>query len=166
MNVDSLAPLAVLILAVTTLIILTSPDWRLSIAVLALQYIGVFVLVAVAWPLAMSVTKLVTGWIAGAVLGMSISGLPPEIAAASPEMSPSKLDPVTRPGRDQRFRFRLFGWILAGVLPGSRLSGRLFRLFAATTVGLAVFSVAPAATEWREWHKGRSAHPVVGACSA
>jgi hypothetical protein len=148
MNVESLAPLAVLLLSVTTLVLLTSPDWRLSIAVLALQYIGVFVLVTVAWPMAMSVTKLVTGWIAGAVLGMSISGLTREIVAASPELTPSKRDSDSRSARDQRGRPRLINWIVASTQLGSRLSGRLFRFFTAAMVGLAVFSVAPSATDW------------------
>jgi hypothetical protein len=148
MNVESFAPLAVLLLSVTTLVLLTSPDWRLSIAVLAVQYIGVFILVAVSWSLSMSVTKLVTGWIAGAVLGMSISGLSHEVVAASPDLTPSKRDPATRPVRDRRVRMRLISWIIAGIRPGSRLSGRLFRFFTAAMVGLAVFSVAPSATDW------------------
>jgi hypothetical protein len=148
MNVESFAPLAVLLLSITTLVLLTSPDWRLSIAILALQYIGVFVLVAVAWPLAMSVTKLVTGWIAGAVLGMSISGLPHELVDASSDLIPSRSDPRTQPVRDQRFGTRLSTWLIAGIQPGSRLSGRLFRFFTAAMVGLAVFSVAPSATDW------------------
>jgi len=148
MNLEFYAPLAVLLLVITTLVLLTSPDWRLSITFLALQYVGVFILVAVAWPMAMSVTKLVTGWIAGAVLGMSISGLPSEVAAASPDLFPSRRDPKTRPVRDQVFSARLLAWFVAITQPGSRLSGRLFRFFTAAMVGLAVYSVAPAATGW------------------
>lgn len=146
MNAETLAPLAVILLAVTTLVLLTSPDWRLSIGFLALQYIGVFILVAVAWPLAMSVTKLVTGWIAGAVLGMSIGGLPSETLAGRQASPLSTNEPEKRP--DRRLPVRLFSWYAIGSQPGSRSSGRLVRFFSAALVGLAVFSVAPAATDW------------------
>jgi hypothetical protein len=37
---------------------------------LALQYLGVFVLVSQSWPLEMAIVKLITGWIAGAVIGL------------------------------------------------------------------------------------------------
>jgi hypothetical protein len=143
LNFETLAPLAVILLAVTTLMLLTSLDWRLTIAFLALQYVGVFILVAVAWPLAMSVTKLVTGWIAGAVLGMSIGGLPAEALANRQAAPGSRNLPENR-----RLTFRLFSWFVTGSQPGSRSSGRLVRFFSAALVGLAVFSVAPAATDW------------------
>ena len=139
MDFNAYAPLAVLILAVTTLVILTSPDWQLSIAFLALQYVGVFVLVAVTWPLAMSVTKLVTGWIAGAVLGMSITGLPSQAVSGNQDS--------TRPARSRSLTSRTIAWFIAGNQPGGRLSGRLVRFFSAAMVGLAVLSVAPAATD-------------------
>jgi hypothetical protein len=148
MDIEAFAPLTVILLALTTLILLTSPDWRLSIAALALQYVGVFVLVAVAWPIAMSVTKLVTGWIAGAVLGMSISGLSPEALTGRQESTRALDESETRPVRRSSFTPRVFNWFFTETQPGSRLSGRLVRFFSAAMVGLAVFSVAPAATNW------------------
>jgi hypothetical protein len=39
---------------------------------LALQYIGVFALIALSWPLELAVVKLVTGWISGAILGLAL----------------------------------------------------------------------------------------------
>ena len=146
MDFNAYAPLAVLLLAVTTLVVLTSLDWQLSIAFLALQYVGVFVLVAVTWPLAMSVTKLVTGWIAGAVLGMSITGLPPQAFSGSQDSNRPGNRNKTRPDRSRSLTSRTIAWFVAGNQPGRRLSGRLVRVFSAAMVGLAVLSVAPAAT--------------------
>lgn len=141
MAMGVLPSLAILLLVITTLILLTFPDWRLSIAILALQYVGVYVLVAVAWPLAMSVTKLVTGWIAGAVLGMSIGGIPAEAVSVS-------ADSLSAPAVRKPLPVRLSAWLFGRTQSGSRISGRLVRLFSATMVGLAVFSVAPTATDW------------------
>ena len=148
MNVEAFAPLAVILLAITTLVLLTSPDWRLSIGMLALQYIGVFVLVAVAWPLAMSVTKLVTGWIAGAVLGMSISGLSTERQSAPQEPYLASEEVETQPIARRSLRPHAFNSFIAWSQSGSRLSGGLVRFFSAVILGLAVFSIAPAATDW------------------
>lgn len=77
-GVENLALPAVAVVSLTALLLLISLDWRLSIAALAVQYAGVFVLVALSWPIEMAVVKLVTGWMAGAVLGMGLIGLPAE----------------------------------------------------------------------------------------
>jgi len=148
MNIDAFAPMAVILLATTTFVLLISLDWRLSISFLALQYIGVFVLVAIAWPLAMSVTKLVTGWIAGAVLGMSISGISAELTASRRGTSLAVDDTRTRPIQRRALMPRLFNWFFGEAQPGNYLSGRLVRFFSAVMVGMAVLSVAPAATNW------------------
>ncbi len=63
---------AILILA-TTLVLLLSRDWRWSLAVLALQYLAIFSLFLIHWPLTMSAAKLVTGWMAAAILGVTLS---------------------------------------------------------------------------------------------
>jgi hypothetical protein len=68
---------ALVLLALAAAVVLLSWDWRLSIGGLAFQYAGVFVLVAQSWPLEMAVVKLVTGWMAGAVLGMALIGVNP-----------------------------------------------------------------------------------------
>jgi hypothetical protein len=64
---------AVILVSLSSLYILISYDWRLSIAALALQYIGVFLLVNISWPLEMAVAKMVAGWMAGAILGIAMS---------------------------------------------------------------------------------------------
>jgi hypothetical protein len=62
-----------LIVVVTAFILLISPSWRTSRGPLAGQYLGVFLLLIVDGPFQLALTKLVTGIMAAAVLGMSIS---------------------------------------------------------------------------------------------
>jgi hypothetical protein len=69
---------AVGLLVVTSLVILVSRDWRLGIGSLGLLYVGVFILVAASWPPDLAVVKLVAGWMAGSVLGITRIGTPPE----------------------------------------------------------------------------------------
>lgn len=75
---EQLAFLAVVLVSLTSLVLLVGIDWRLGISTLALQYLGVFALVGLSWPLELAAVKLVAGWIAGAVLGMALIGLPEE----------------------------------------------------------------------------------------
>ena len=63
--------LAAVLLAVTSVGLLLSRDWRWSLGLLAAQYFAVFWLILAHWPLTMSAAKLVTGWMAVAVLGMT-----------------------------------------------------------------------------------------------
>lgn len=62
------ADLAVGIIIVASLAMLINRDWRWTIGGLAVQYVGVMMLVSFQWPLGMAMTKLVSGWMAGAVL--------------------------------------------------------------------------------------------------
>ena len=56
--------------------ILIVPSRRLMTGLLALQYIGVFLLVSVSWPMEIAVVKLVAGWMASAVLFLTYQNLP------------------------------------------------------------------------------------------
>ncbi|MCJ7661690.1 MAG: hypothetical protein MUO67_21290 [Anaerolineales bacterium] len=76
MNFELLGLPVVFLVSLTGIILLVSPDWRVSIAALAVQYIGVFVLVAMSWPLEMAIVKLVTGWMVCAVLALAKTGAP------------------------------------------------------------------------------------------
>jgi hypothetical protein len=76
MNLELLALPSVLLLAISSLLLLISRNWRWSILELAIQYVGVFLLVALHWPLEMAVVKLVAGWMSGAVLGVAMFGAP------------------------------------------------------------------------------------------
>jgi hypothetical protein len=62
------------LLVVTSIGILVSRDWRWSIAALAAQDVGVFLMTAIYWPFGMAVIKLVVGWMAGAALGITQIG--------------------------------------------------------------------------------------------
>lgn len=67
---------AVFLVSLAAVFVLASRDWRYCIAILAVQYIGVFLLVYASWPLELAVTKIVAGWMAGAILGMAMTSLP------------------------------------------------------------------------------------------
>jgi len=73
-NFELLALPVVFLISLTGIILLVSPDWRVSIAALAVQYFGVFVLVVMSWPLEMAIVKLVTGWMVCAVLALAKAG--------------------------------------------------------------------------------------------
>lgn len=120
MDFTNLALPAVLLVSLTSIGLLLVSDWRASISLLALQYLGVFVLVGLSWPLGMAAAKLVAGWIAGAVLAMAMVSLPPAPALPAARKLARKLwDP-----------------------------GRVFQLLAAALVGLTVLSIAPHLAEW------------------
>ncbi len=67
---------AVILVSLTSIYVLIGRDWRYIIGALAVQYIGVFLLVYASWPLEMAVAKMVAGWMAGAILGMAITSVP------------------------------------------------------------------------------------------
>lgn len=75
-----LSPLIAGLLFITSLSLLLSHDWRVSIASLGLQYFGVFMLVAVSWPVNFAVVKLVAGWMSASILGVT-RGFPSGIKA-------------------------------------------------------------------------------------
>ena len=53
--------------------IIVIPDRRWMIGLLAVQYVGVFLLVSFSWPLEIAVVKLVAGWMSTAVLFLARS---------------------------------------------------------------------------------------------
>jgi hypothetical protein len=61
--------LSVTIATATSLLL--SRDWRWGLGFLAAQYIGMFWLVQSHWPISMAAVKLVTGWMACAILGIA-----------------------------------------------------------------------------------------------
>lgn len=63
--------LAAILLAATSIGLLLSRDWRWNLGLLAGQYFAAFLLVLAHWSLTMSAAKLVTGWMAVAVLAMT-----------------------------------------------------------------------------------------------
>lgn len=78
MTALNLAWIAVVVILITAMGLLIARDWRWSIALLAIQYIAMFVLALQHWPLGMASVKIVAGWMAAAILGMTRSGLSDE----------------------------------------------------------------------------------------
>jgi hypothetical protein len=119
---------AVLIVALASLVLLITSDWRINILALSLQYVGVFFLVGISWPLGMAAVKLIAGWMSGAVLGMAVISIPGRnLRSRNEGPAADVLEPqaeITTPG---------------GYLPASPI----FRLLTAVLVGLAVLSLAP-----------------------
>jgi hypothetical protein len=105
-------------IAITTQALLLSNNWRFSILSLAAQYLGVFTLVAINWPVEMAVVKVVAGWMACAVLG---------IAGSEASSEPSDVWQ-----KEER------AWP----------SSRLFRLLASSLVFLIVISLSPRLVDW------------------
>ena len=64
---------AAILVLFTSIILLLSRDWRWSLGVLAVQYLAIFSLFLTHWPLTMSAAKLVTGWMAAATIGMTLT---------------------------------------------------------------------------------------------
>ena len=58
----------------TGILLLHSRRWMTGM--LAIQYIGVFSLVSISWPLEIAVVKLVAGWMAAAVLFLTYENIP------------------------------------------------------------------------------------------
>ncbi len=75
MSLTAFAPFAAAWVGITGLILLISRDWRVSLSALGAQYVGVFLLVSLVWPIEFAVIKLVSGWISAAVLGMGLVDL-------------------------------------------------------------------------------------------
>jgi hypothetical protein len=76
MSPDLIVIIAVALVSLMSLYILISKDWRLCIAALAIQYIGVTLLVNASWPLEMSAVKVLAGWMACAILGVAMIYVP------------------------------------------------------------------------------------------
>lgn len=75
MSTNFLSTLSNFFLLVSALALLLSGNWRWRLGALALQYLGVFALVISSWPLELAAVKLVTGWVACAMLAFTLVGM-------------------------------------------------------------------------------------------
>lgn len=73
---STFAWIAVVVIVITSVGLLIARDWRVSIILLAVQYLAMFILSLLHLPLGMASVKVVTGWMSSAILGMTRSGLP------------------------------------------------------------------------------------------
>lgn len=66
----------VILIYLTATALLISWDWRVSIISLAIQYLGVVILVSASWTIQTALVKLVAGWMACLVLVIALRNLP------------------------------------------------------------------------------------------
>lgn len=66
-----LSTLAFVMIALSAMIILVFRDWRFNAGALAVQYLAVFYLVSLSWPISLAVVKLIVGWMATAAIGLT-----------------------------------------------------------------------------------------------
>ncbi|MFC2043416.1 hypothetical protein ACFLUA_04630 [Chloroflexota bacterium] len=133
MVLDVLGIIALLLVTITSIGLLITTDWRINTALLALQYIGVFILIRMEWSLAMAAVKLVAGWISCTVLGMALLSLPEfRFRTEKQNASRSENGEVNTPIRTR--------------LP----LGRPFIVLTAILVILTTFSLAGHAQNWFE----------------
>jgi hypothetical protein len=71
--------IAVILILITSTGLLLVRDWRWSIILLAVQFLGMFILTLQHWPVGMASVKLVAGWMSAAILGMTRSGFPSQM---------------------------------------------------------------------------------------
>ena len=93
---------SVILTFITATVLLINWDWRISIFSLGLQYLCVFVLISLSWPIETAAVKVVAGWMAGAVLGLALLNLPQENINGKPMLISDII-------------FRLIAAILAGL---------------------------------------------------
>ena len=63
--------LAFVLVVLTAMMILVFRDWRINAIALGLQYLAVFTLVALSWPIGLAVIKLIVGWMATAAIAFT-----------------------------------------------------------------------------------------------
>ena len=130
MSSELLSIAAIIALSLTSLLLLVSSDWRFSILLLALQYVGMFLLIVNHWPIQMAVVKLISGWMAGAVLGIAIINS----TNVRTRLDKSK---IMEPTTQQDSRLIAFFYY-----------GRPFHLITAGLVAISVFYLAPQFEKW------------------
>jgi hypothetical protein len=139
---DILAIPGVIIVITTSLGLFLVQGSIWSVALLAIQYVGVFVLVSSEWPFPMALSILMAGWISAFILGFAIYSLLREESGGSS---------ASEGGRQT-----------AGIsfAYGTTISARIFRLLAGILVGLGALSATPMVLEWVP---GIALAPAVGA---
>lgn len=68
---------AVAFIGIASLLLIFFKDQRIRLFLLAGIYLSEFFLISLRWPVSLSVSKLIAGWMACAVLGMAITSNPP-----------------------------------------------------------------------------------------
>jgi hypothetical protein len=98
----ALSWIPLVLLIASSLTLLVSQNWRWSIIALTVLYLGMFWMISWQWSLGLAAVKLVTGWMSGAVLGVSQPG------TALEETGQARL-----PGRGFKVVTASLVWVLA-----------------------------------------------------
>ena len=133
MNSESIAFSGAILIVITASFILIINDWRAIVSLLAVQFLGTFIMIGQEWPLAMSLSHLVAGWIAGAVLGMAMLSLP----------SQARMTEDTEQVSEGKNRYARRFHLSSGQAPNI-----IFIMLAIFVVSLAVFSQIPQLSIW------------------
>ncbi|HUG34121.1 MAG TPA: hypothetical protein VMJ90_05090 [Anaerolineales bacterium] len=72
---QTLAWIAAATIFLTSVGLLISRNWRISIILLSVQYLAMFLLLLLRLPVGLATVKVVAGWMSSAILGMTRSGL-------------------------------------------------------------------------------------------
>lgn len=118
------------LVALTAVMVLLARAWRWTVAWLAIQYLGMFLLVGAHWPLPMAMTKLVAGWMAIASLGIAE-------ANASAGAASDRQMPV--PGDTGEIHSGSSGDQGAGIASHRSPMGPYFLVFAVVLIGLVLY---------------------------
>ena len=59
------------LIVITGMVILIFRDWRINALALMVQFLAVFILVTLSWPLGLAVIKLIVGWMATAAIALT-----------------------------------------------------------------------------------------------
>jgi hypothetical protein len=116
---------AVIAVSITSFALLVITNWRMNIILLAVQFVGIFILLTANWSLQLASTNLLSGLIAGTVLGMAMYTTRP---------ADDDRNQVHRTSTRNQFLNNI-GFLSAG--------GVLFQLLAAGLVILAVIYITP-----------------------
>lgn len=130
MNIQTLALPTLILVTISSVSLIVFSDWRVRLGLLAVLYLGVFLILSLNWPVSLAVTKLVAGWMAAAVLGMALIDSP--VPSASSD-SHTQFQRKSFPGFVQNLRIK---------------PATFFYLFAAILIGMFTFSISSYLLTW------------------
>jgi hypothetical protein len=123
-------PLSFLVDILTLLLV---KEWRIIFPALALQYVGVSLLVGISWPVGMALVKWITGWIVGILLVMGVISLPV---------------PLRKEYETSAIRFSLTNLPDLFFENIHTIAAALFRFFAAALAIMTCLSISPQLADW------------------
>ncbi|MDH5605667.1 MAG: hypothetical protein OEY93_02155, partial [Anaerolineae bacterium] len=71
MDIQSFTYIGLAFALLSSSTMLVARNWRWLISALGLQYLAVYILVSGPWPIELAAVKLVAGWMAASILGMT-----------------------------------------------------------------------------------------------